>query len=200
MVYQFCRQSQYAASVTPLHGRFVGAAMVPFSLFPHRPGERGGLNWRVPAITGKRAVRHVAFDVNYWKSSVHSRLAVAKGDAGCLSLSGKSGKRAPADLHRMLADHLTAEYRITTEGRGRTLEEWKLRLAGSDNHWLDCAVGCAVAASMEGVSLPVTQSTKPCLASRFDSPIDMRGRSRRFSRLLHWWGRKWSPLSGQRVN
>ena len=25
-----------------------------------------------------------------------------------------------------------------------------LRLAGADNHWLDCLVGCAVAASMEG--------------------------------------------------
>ena len=173
MVYQFCRQSQFAGGVMPSHGRYVGASSVPCSLYPFRQGERVGLNWPMPAIRGKRAARHVIVDVNYWKSFVHSRLAVAKGNAGCLLLFGKAGKKAPAALHRMLADHLTAEYSVTTEGRGRTLEEWKVRLSGSDNHLLDCTVGCAVAASMEGVSLPVTLSTKPvprkrvCYAERY---------------------------------
>ena len=99
-------------------------------------------------------------------------------DAGCLSLFGKAGEKAPADLHRMLADHLIAEYRVTTEGRGRTHEEWRLRLAGSDNHWLDCAVGCAVAASMQGVSLPVTQSTKPVPRKRGGPIGELKGRGR----------------------
>jgi len=34
------------------------------------------------------------------------------------------------------------------------VDEWKLRVDGLDNHWLDCLVGCAVGASMEGVALP----------------------------------------------
>jgi hypothetical protein len=55
--------------------------------------------------------------------------------------------------HRMLAEHLTAEYRVKTEGRGRQIDEWKLRTPGRDNHWLDCLVGCAVAASMQGCVL-----------------------------------------------
>jgi hypothetical protein len=51
---------------------------------------------------------------------------------------------------------LTAEYRVKTEGRGRTVDEWKIRPERADNHWLDCLVGAAVAASMQGVSLSET--------------------------------------------
>jgi len=48
---------------------------------------------------------------------------------------------------------LTSEYRVKTEGRGRTVDEWKLRVDGLDNHWLDGLVGAAVAASMQGAVL-----------------------------------------------
>jgi len=54
----------------------------------------------------------------------------------------------------MLADHLTAEYRVKSTAQGRTVDEWKLRATRPDNHWLDCLVGCAVAASIQGASLP----------------------------------------------
>jgi hypothetical protein len=70
------------------------------------------------------------------------------GDPGCLSLFGQK-----AEQHRLLSEHLTSEYRVKTEGRGRTVDEWKLRVEGLDNHWLDCIVGAAVAASMEGAVL-----------------------------------------------
>ncbi len=53
----------------------------------------------------------------------------------------------------MLAEHLTAEYFIKTEGRGRTVDEWKPRPEQPDNHWFDCLVGSAVAASMQGAVL-----------------------------------------------
>ncbi|MCK4340254.1 MAG: phage terminase large subunit family protein [Phycisphaerae bacterium] len=103
-----------------------------------------------------RAVRHIVFDTNYWKSFTHARLAVPMGDPGCLSLFGRTGRAggvSPADQHRLLAEHLTAEYRVKTEGRGRTVDEWKLRVDGLDNHWLDCLVGVAVAASIQGAVL-----------------------------------------------
>jgi hypothetical protein len=153
VVYQFCRQSQHAAMLMPSHGRFVGAASLPFSDYKRRPGDRLGLNWRVPSVAGKRAVRHVSFDTNFWKSFVHARLAVALGDKGCLSLFGN----AP-DRHRLLAAHLTAEYRVRTEGRGRTVDEWKARPGQPDNHWFDGLVGCAVAASMQGALLLAIES------------------------------------------
>jgi hypothetical protein len=73
------------------------------------------------------------------------------GDRGCLSLFGDA-----AEQHRMFAEHLTSEYRIKTEGRGRTVDEWKIRPERADNHWLDCLVGSAVAASIQGVVLEGT--------------------------------------------
>ncbi|MBN1257382.1 MAG: phage terminase large subunit family protein [Planctomycetes bacterium] len=133
----------------PSHGRFVGASSLPFSDYKKKRGDRVGLNWRIPNVTGRRAVRHVVYDTNYWKSFIHARLAVSMGDKGCLSLFGKK-----ADTHRLFAEHLSAEYRVKTEGRGRTVDEWKIRPAQFDNHWFDCLVGCSVAASMQGVILP----------------------------------------------
>jgi len=112
------------------------------------PGERIGLNWRITTTVGKRAIRHVLFDTNFWKSFVHARLVVSQGDPGCLSLF-----EAMPEQHRLLAEHLTAEYRVRTEGRGRTVDEWKIRPEQSDNHWLDCLVGCAVAAATQGCVL-----------------------------------------------
>jgi hypothetical protein len=49
---------------------------------------------------------------------------------------------------------------VRTEGRGRVVDEWRLRPDGFDNHWFDGAVGCAVAASMLGVGLPSTDSKR----------------------------------------
>jgi phage terminase large subunit GpA-like protein len=147
-VYQFCRQSAHAGIVMPSHGRFVGASSQPFSEYKRRPGDRVGHNWRMPNVQGKRAVRHVVFDTNFWKSFMQARLRVPMGDRGCLSFFGDR-----PDQHRLFAEHLTSEYRVKTEGRGRSVDEWKLRPERGDNHWLDCLVGCAVAASMQGAVL-----------------------------------------------
>jgi hypothetical protein len=70
------------------------------------------------------------------------------GDVGCLSLFGEK-----PESHRLLAEHLTAEYRVKTEARGRSVDEWKQRPEQPDNHWFDCLVGSAVAASMQGAVL-----------------------------------------------
>jgi len=152
VVYQFCRQSPHAAVLFPSHGRYVGASSTPFAEYKKKQGDRVGLNWRIPNVRGKRAIRHVLYDTNYWKSFIHARLAVPMGDRGCLSLYG----RDPV-AHQLFAEHLTAEYRVKTEGRGRVVDEWKLRPEAHDNHWFDGIVGCAVAASMEGAVLPGTQ-------------------------------------------
>lgn len=145
-VYKFCKAS--VAPVIPCHGRYIGASSQPMSEYKRKRGDRRGLNWHVPSVSGKRAVRYVAFDANFWKSFVTARLATALGDPGCLTLFSDKPQ-----THRMLADHLTSEMRVRTEGRGRTVDEWKLKPAASDNHWFDCLVGCAVAASMLGASL-----------------------------------------------
>jgi hypothetical protein len=168
VVYQFCRQSPHAALLMPSHGRYVGAASRPFSEYNRRPGDRLGLHWHVTAAQNKRGLRYLLFDANYWKSFVHARLAVALGDPGCLSLfapdaacggasRGGSGGGGSGG-HRLLAEHLTAEYRVRTQGRGREVDEWKLRTPGGENHWFDGLVGCAVAGSMQGAVLFGTDS------------------------------------------
>ncbi|HOF18980.1 MAG TPA: phage terminase large subunit family protein, partial [Phycisphaerae bacterium] len=121
----------------------------PFLEYTRKKGDRVGHNWRIPNVRGKRAVRHVIYDTNYWKSFIHSRLAVPMGDPGCLSLFGRS-----PETHRLFAEHLTAEYKVRTEGRGRVVDEWKAKPSQLDNHWFDGIVGCAVGASIQGVSLP----------------------------------------------
>ena len=78
------------------------------------------------------------------------------GDRGCLSLFGRK-----TEAHRMLAEHLTAEYRVKTQGRGRTVDEWKARPEQPDNHFFDGLVGSAVAASIQGAVLPGTSAPEP---------------------------------------
>lgn len=149
IVYQFCRQSVHAGVILPSHGRYVGASSKPMTEYRKQPGDRLGFNWMMPSVAGKRAIRHVIYDSNYWKSFVHARLAVALADKGSLTLYG----RIPG-VHQLLAEHLTAEYRVKTQGRGRTVDEWKLKPQSHDNHWLDCCAGCAVCASMLGATMP----------------------------------------------
>ena len=55
------------------------------------------------------------------------------------------------EQHRLFAEHVAeSEYYVITAGQGRTVHEWKARPSKQDNHWLDCLVGCAVGASMQG--------------------------------------------------
>ena len=151
VVYQFCREARFANVILPSHGKYIGASSKPMSEYKKAVGDRVGHNWRMPNIRGKRAVRHVIFDTNYWKSFIASRLLTAMGDRGCLSLWGRETER-----HILFAEHLTAEYRVKTEGRGRRVDEWKMRPEAHDNHWFDGLVGCAVAASMSGCVLEGT--------------------------------------------
>lgn len=148
VVYKFCRQSAHSAVLLPSHGKYVGASSIPFSEYVKKRGDRVGHHWRIPCMINRRAIRHVIIDTNYWKSFIHARLAVIMGDPGCLSLFGKKNQ-----MHQLFSEHLTAEYCIRTEGRGRVVDEWKARAGSPDNHWFDCLVGCAVAASIQGAVL-----------------------------------------------
>ena len=135
----------------------IRAGNKPMASYQRRPGERHGHNWYIPNVSRSNEFRHVAIDTNYWKTFVHARLATAAGDRGCLSLFG----RKPEE-HRRFAEHVAdAETWTATEGRGRVLHEWRLKPAKPDNHWLDGLVGCAVAASMCGVSLGVGSEARP---------------------------------------
>ncbi len=149
VVYRFCRQSPHAALLLPSHGKYVGASSLPMGDYKKQARDVVGLNWRIPGTRKGRAVRHIVFDTNYWKSFVLSRFFTPMGDPGSLTLWGNR-----SNGHELLMDHLVSEYCIKTQGRGRTVEEWKMAgIASFDNHWFDCLVGNAVAASERGVSM-----------------------------------------------
>lgn len=148
IVRQWCRSGDFASVAMPSHGKYVGASSLPFDQYKRRPGERLGLNWLVRR-GARNAVQHVSFDTNWWKTFVYSRMATSRGDKGALTLHGRD-----ADVHRMLAEQLTAERPVPVESKGRRVDEWKA-VPGRDNHMLDCLVGCAVAASMAGIALSV---------------------------------------------
>lgn len=155
VVYQFCRESPHAAILLPSHGKYVGASSLPFSEYRRKRGDRVGHNWRMPNVQGRRAVRYVLFDANFYKSFAHARLGVPKGGRGCLTLFGDEPEQ-----HKLFSEHLTAENGVKTEGRGRSVVEWKIKPTRPDNDWLDGLAGCCVAASIQGVTLSETAGPK----------------------------------------
>lgn len=154
VVRRFCRSSAWASVLLPSKGMGLGASTMPMSDWPQKKGERRGLNWIIPPPKPGEG-RLGLYDANFWKSFIHARLGTPLGEAGALTLHGDDPQ-----AHRMLADHLTAEYRVRTEGRGRTVDEWKVRPHRPDNHLLDCVVGCAVGAAMLGATLPGMEAAK----------------------------------------
>lgn len=149
-VYRLARQTPFAATVMPSHGRGISAKSSPMETWQKRPGEEHGQGWLVSSVREGRSVRHVVIDTNFWKTFAASRFQTPMGDRGCLTLWG----RKPEE-HRMFKDHLTAETATETSGRGRDLTEWS-GLPGRDNHWFDGLVGCHVGASMCGIRLDGT--------------------------------------------
>lgn len=148
VVKAFCRESEHSQVLIPGHGTYYGARTRQFHEYKRKPGDRLGHRWLVPRPL-KGAVRHVRYDVNYWKSFLHQRLLVPIGDPGCVTLYGKNPR-----THQMLAEQLLAERRTLEESKVSQVWEWTHPDKNRDNHLLDAAVGCCVAASMVGCELP----------------------------------------------
>lgn len=137
--------------ILPSHGVYVGAASKPFSEFSFKRGDRAGLHWRIPNDPARKRVRKISIDTNFWKTFVFSRLKTAPGDPGRLAIDGDARE------HALLLEHLSAESCVSVEAKGRRVDEWKAK-PGRDNHWLDCLVGCAVGASVNGAKLAASKA------------------------------------------
>lgn len=144
IVFQFCRESKHAAILMPSKGDGLRPHDTPLPERKPRPGVRVGHHWQIQKPE-KRALAHVFYDTNRWKTLIHGRLRTPPGDATAITLH-----KPPRRGHKMLIDHLTAEEPTATTARGRTLDVWRA-LPNRDNDLLDCLVGCAVAASTLGV-------------------------------------------------
>ncbi len=150
-IYAVCRTSSFAAILNPCGGKGIGPSDLPMMQYNEKQGEKLGFNWMMKR-SPKHAVNHYIIDTHNWKSFIHDRIEVALGDPGALAFFGSKGK---AD-HRMIADHLVAEYRDRqfSDKTQRKVTVWKAKPGRPDNHFFDCLCGAAVAASIEGIKLP----------------------------------------------
>lgn len=153
-IYAWCRQSPHAAVVMPSEGRYFGAKNKPLSAYQKKPGETLGFHW-MTSKGGKRVILKVEPDINFWKSFLAERLQMAVGDKGALTLFGQGRTD-----HRMFSEHCCAEYsqRMQLEGYP-SVEEWRIRPERNDNHFWDCLVGAAAAASMLGAKVASANAT-----------------------------------------
>ena len=145
----FCKRSPFTSSIFPSHGRGIGASDSALTDKGRQRGDKIGLNWRINTIASGQ--RSVTYDTNFWKTFCAARLRLATGDPEAIVLH--------AGEHDMLFEHLTSEYPVRTESsRGRVVDEWKLSGTRWENHWWDCLVGSAVAASITGVEPTATEA------------------------------------------
>lgn len=150
LVYEHCRRSQHATNIRPSKGRSVTSSSKAIDEWEKVVGMKIGPGWAERPIPNLQRVRLIHIDTNKWKSFTQARLSTPKGDPSALTLFGRD-----PDPHMLLCEHLTAEYRDrkTSERTGRTVDEWHLPPHKPDNHWLDCLVGCCVAASFQSIKL-----------------------------------------------
>ena len=148
----------------------IRAGRKPIAEYTKKPGETIGHYWYVPSVRRTGQFAHVLVDVNFWKRFVHDGLATAAGDRGCISIFGHDGR-----AHELLAEHVArAEKWVDLIGPGGTVREWSLMVSKPDNHWFDCLVGCAAAASMCGVK--ATGEVVPVRERKRYSQDDLRRR------------------------
>ena len=140
IIRDFVRRSGHGTRVMPSQGRYVGVAGRTLTDRQPAPGERQGPNWRTSTI---ERVKHLQWDTNAWKTLVAGRLKIAKEDPTAITIH--TGKP-----HDLLADHLASEFPTRAVSNERACDLWTLT-PGQDNHWWDCLVGSAVAASFLGV-------------------------------------------------
>jgi hypothetical protein len=149
------REHPMRGRISPSLGRGYDEHMTPISKFKPKTGELLGEEWYCQPLASKNALRDVIFDSNYWKTFIHRRLSTERGDHGTLTINGKPGER-----HDLLGRHFCAEFRTIVTGKRRA-DVWRPRPGETDNHWFDCVVGCAVAASMLGVKLIGKSKLRP---------------------------------------
>lgn len=174
VVNEFCRTSGRPTIVVPALGTGIGCKRDPMSKWAIKPGEKRHFHALETHGAKNRAIKHIVVDTNFWKSFCARRFTTPIGNPGSLTLFKQKGVD-----HRLFADHMTAEVfaRLREESSGREVDEWKLRPHKPDNHWWDCVVGSACAASIIGCVLDdsgnqrrVPTVTKPQTKQRVSKP------------------------------
>jgi phage terminase large subunit GpA-like protein len=138
-VFQVCRAQRFSCRVMPSRGR----AHHMFKL-PDPRKRRVFQNAYLDIWKGLGPV--VVHDACIWRERFQRGLSTGQGGPGCVDIYGTADM-----LHREFATQLTSE-RLIEKLSGASGEVFKwTRVPGTHNHYLDCAVGCMVAATVEGL-------------------------------------------------
>ena len=128
-------------------GLGIPATRRSFAAYTKKPRETIGYHRYMPAVRRTAQCQHVLIDTNFWKGFVHDGPAALPMDRGCIGIY----VTAKTD-HGLLAEHIARSGRwVEVTGPYGTVREWSPLPTRPDNHWLDCLVGCAAAASMCGI-------------------------------------------------
>lgn len=113
------------------------------------PGEERGPEWKKPPLDAKGIVRCYMYNTNWWKSFIRQRIK-----AGAFASSSLGFYGAEEFVHQKFFSHLLGESSSKLTGQYGTIDKWVLK-PGQPNHWWDCLVMSAVAASASKVKMPV---------------------------------------------
>lgn len=119
------------------------------------PGEERGPEWRKPLMKRGEIVRAYTYNTNWWKSFVRLRIKTGIEGKGSLSFYGGADH-----THQKLWKHLLGESSSKLAGQYGTIDKWVLK-PGEPNHWWDCLVMAAVAASAMKIQPPDFQEKTP---------------------------------------
>lgn len=143
------RASGLSGRLIPTHGRSYRPPKLPLDATKKQDGDRCGTFWRLRSPKERDSIRHLLYDVDYWKTFHRDRLLIPLEALGAVSLpAGRD--------HSMYADHMLAEQSslIHDVNTQRTVEVWEHRPERPDNHLWDCAVGNGMLGAMLGCMLP----------------------------------------------
>jgi hypothetical protein len=143
----FCRRSPHGALIMPSQGFYIKPGVEWAAFFRNKPGGHTGFHWRIPPVTD--GTRYVLLDADFWKTLATERLRIALGDPGDWSLFGREPRE-----HALLAEHFASELPEWRQQGDAGKWHWELPSWRPDNHWWDCLIGAAVAASISGVIIP----------------------------------------------
>lgn len=159
-VARFCALPRYKEKVTPAMGlavldnrkRISEWATKTGQLWP-KPAERRQCEWML-TNPKKHGLRECQFDPNHWKTHVNMAMSLPLHSSGSISIYGERPEE-----HQMFSEHMTSHYSTFNEKAKQT--QWLMRPGVSDDHLLDCIVGCCVAASRHGARLTRSTSAIP---------------------------------------
>lgn len=145
VVLELLRDPAYRGRLMLCRGFGVTASDTPFSDRKFPDGTVTGNACYSPPRKSRNEAPRINIDTNYWKTETHDRWATSPGEPGCLTLFSGGD-------HQGFAEHQKAEFAVETEGKGRTVFQFKS--LPQDNHWFDNTVDLLAGASFRGCDTP----------------------------------------------